>query len=65
MKVCVCAGDLCEGVRVGREYSVIGVPVHTLTEATSRPVSTVTLEVLKYRSFSQLREREREVVAGK
>ncbi|CAI8045324.1 Minichromosome maintenance domain-containing protein 2, partial [Geodia barretti] len=37
-------GELCEGVRVGGEYSVIGVPVHTLNESSSRAFVYTRLE---------------------
>ncbi|CAI8045322.1 Minichromosome maintenance domain-containing protein 2, partial [Geodia barretti] len=39
-------GELCEGVRVGGEYSVIGVPVHTLNESSSRAFVYTRLESL-------------------
>ena len=43
--VCVCVGELCEGVRVGGVYNVIGVPVHSLREASSRAFVCSRLEV--------------------
>ena len=38
-------GDLCDGVSVGRVYSVIGVPVHSLSEMTTRAFVNTRLEV--------------------
>ena len=37
---------LCEGVRVGGEVSVIGVPVYNLTESSQRAFVTTKLEVI-------------------
>ena len=38
---------LCEGVRVGGEYSVIGVPIHRLSETSQRAHVSTKLEVLE------------------
>ena len=37
--------ELCEDVRMGGEYSVIGIPVHTLTESSTHTQVTTMVEV--------------------
>ena len=41
----LCADELCEGVQVGGEYSVIGVPVYKLRETSQRALVSARLEV--------------------
>ena len=37
--------ELCEDVRMGGEYSVIGIPIHTLTESSTHTQVTTMVEV--------------------
>ena len=51
---------LCEGVRVGGEYSVIGVPIHRLSETSQKAHVSTKLEVLRKSSEGGREGGERE-----
>ena len=45
MPIFLSSDELCEDVRMGGEYSVIGIPVHTLTESSTHTQVTTMVEV--------------------